>query len=55
MLLFCIDNCRWKTLILIIHNSTVEYVDAGNIEQVETGKDNDEHDDVPMTGKKTPF
>ena len=35
MLLFCIDNCRWWTLILILHNSTAEHVDAGNTEQVE--------------------
>ena len=35
VLLFCIDNCRWWTLILILHNSTAEHVDAGNTEQVE--------------------
>ena len=55
MLLFCIDNCRWWTLILILHNSTAEHVDAGNTEQVEPGQDNDEHDDVPTTGKKIPL
>ena len=32
MLLFCIDNCRWWTLILILHNSTTEHVDAYNTE-----------------------
>ena len=52
MLLFCIDNCRWWTLILILHNSTVEHVDADNIEHVEPVHDNDEHADVPMRGQK---
>ena len=55
MLLFCIDNCRWWTLILILHNSTVEHVDADNTEQVEPVQGNDEHADVPMLGKKTPL
>ena len=60
MLLFCIDNCRWWTLILIIHNSTTEHVDAGNTEQVgpvQYGpvQYNDEHVDVRMPGKKTPL
>ena len=55
MLSFCIDNCRWWTLILILHNSTTEHVDAGNTEQVELGQDNDEHDDVPTPGKNTTF
>ena len=54
MLLFCIDNCRWWILILILHNSTAEHVDADNTEQVEPVHDNDEHADVPMLGKKTP-
>ena len=35
ILLFCIDNCRWWTLILILHNSTAEHVDANNTKQVE--------------------
>ena len=39
------------TLILILHNSTTEHVDAGNIVQVKHVQDNDEHD-VPMLGKK---
>ena len=54
MLLFCIDNCRWWTLIVILHNSTAEHVDVGNPEEVEPGQDNDEHD-VPTTGKKIPL
>ena len=54
MPLFCIDNCKWWTLILILHNSVAEHVDADNIEQVEHVHDNDEHADVPMLGKKTP-
>ena len=54
MLLFCIDNCRWWTLIITLHNSTAKHVDVGNIEQVEPVQDNDEHVDVPMPGKKTP-
>ena len=53
MLLFCIDNCGWWTLILILHNSTVGHVDADNTEQVEPVQDNDEHVDVPMAGKNT--
>ena len=52
MLLFCIDNCRWWTLILILHNSTAEHVDADNTEQVGPVQYNDEHVDVPMLGKK---
>ena len=55
MLLLCIDNCRWWTLIQILHNSTVEHVDADNIEQVGPVQDNDEHAYVPMPGKKTPL
>ena len=55
MLLFCIDNCRWWTLILILHNSVAENADADNIEQVEPIQDNDEHVDVPMPGKKKPL
>ena len=35
MLLFCIDNCRWWTLIIILHNSIAEHVNADNTEQVE--------------------
>ena len=53
MLLFYIDNCRWWTLILILHNSTTEHVNADNTEKVELVQDNDEHVDVPMAGKKT--
>ena len=53
MLLFCIDNCRWWTLILILHNSTAEHVDADNMEQVGPVRDNVEHVDVPMAGKNT--
>ena len=52
ILLFCIDNCIWWTLILILHNSTAEHVDVDNTEQVEPVQDNDEHADVPMAGKK---
>ena len=52
MLLFCIDNCRWCTLILILHNSVAEYVDADNTEQVDLVQDNDEHANVPMPSKK---
>ena len=52
MLLFCIDNCKWWTLIVILHNSTAEHVDADNTEQVELVQDNDENVDVPMAGKK---
>ena len=55
MLLFSIDNCRWWTLILILHNPAAEHVDADNTEQVEPVQDNDEHADVPMPGKKTPL
>ena len=55
MLLFCIDNCRWWTLIQILCNSTAEHVDADNIEQVEPIQDNDEHADVLMPGKKNTF
>ena len=55
MLLFCIDNCRWWTLILIIHNSTAYHVGADNTEQVEPVQDNDEHVDVLMPLKKTPL
>ena len=54
VILFFIDHCRWWTLILILHNSTAEHVDADNTEQVEPVHDNDEHADVPMLGKKTP-
>ena len=50
--MFCIDNCRWWTLILILHNSIVEHVDADNTEQVEPVQDKDEHADVPMPSKK---
>ena len=53
MLPFCIDNCKWWTLILILHNSVAKHVDADNTEQVEPVKDNHEHADVPMQGKKT--
>ena len=53
MLLFCIDNCRWWTLILFIHNSTAEHVDADNTEQVGLVQDNVEHAYVPMEGKNT--
>ena len=53
MLLFCIDNCRWWILILILYNSTEEHVDANNTERVEPVQDNDEHADVPLAGKKT--
>ena len=55
MLLFCIYNCIWWTLILILHNSAAEYVDADNTEQVELVQDNDEHANVPMPGNKTPL
>ena len=49
VLLFFIDHCRWWTLILILHNSTADHVDANhNTEQV-----NVEHVDVPMAGKNT--
>ena len=53
VLLFCIDNCRWWTLILILHNSTVEHVDADNTKQVGPVQDTAEHADVPMEGKNT--
>ena len=53
MLLFCIDNCRWWTLILILHNLTAEHVDADNTEQVGLVQDDVEHADVPMAGKNT--
>ena len=55
MLLFCIDNCRWWTIILILHNSTAEHVDAGNTEQVEPRQDNDENDAMPTLIKKKPL
>ena len=55
MLPFCIDNCRWWTLIIFLDNSTAEHVDADNTEQVETIQDNDEHANVPMLGNKTPL
>ena len=55
MLLFCIDNCRWWTLILVLHNWTAEHVDEDNTEQVEPIQDNHEHADVPMPSKKTPL
>ena len=32
MLLFCIDNCIWWTLIQILHNSTAKHVDVDSIE-----------------------
>ena len=53
MLLLCIDNCRWWTLIIILHNSIAEHVDADNTEQVGPVQDNVEHVDVPMAGKNT--
>ena len=53
--MFCIDICRWWTLILILHNSVAEHVNADNTEQVDPVQDNDEHADVPMPGKKTPL
>ena len=53
MLLFCIDNCKWWTLILILHNSIAEHVDADNTEQVGPVQDHVEHVDVPMAGKST--
>ena len=53
MLLFCIDNCIWWTLILILHNSTTKHVDADNTKQVELVHDDDEHVNVPLLGKKT--
>ena len=55
MLLFCIDNCRWWKLIQILHNSNVEHVDVDNTRQVEHVRNNDEHADVPMPGKKKPL
>ena len=51
MLLFCIDNCIWWTLIVILHNPTTEHVDASNTVQVDPEQANDEHD-VPTPGKK---
>ena len=39
-------------IILFLHNSTPEHVDADNSEQVEPIQDNDEHADVPMPSKK---
>ena len=53
VLLFFIDHCRRWTLILILHNSTAEYVDANNMEEVGPVQDNVEHVDVPMAGKRT--
>ena len=54
VLLFFIDHCRWWTLILILHNSTAEHVDADhNMEQVGPVRDNVEHVYVPMAGKNT--
>ena len=53
MLLFCIDNYRWWTLIIILHNSTAEHVDADNTEQIGPVQDNVESVDVPMAGKNT--
>ena len=54
MLLFFIYHYKWWTLILILHNSTAEYVDADhNTEQVASVRDNVEHVDVPMVGKNT--
>ena len=46
VLLYCIDNCIWWTLILILHNSTTEHV-VGPV------RDNVEHVDVHMAGKNT--
>ena len=40
-------------IILILHNSTTEHVDADNTEQVGPVQDNVEHVDVPMAGKNT--
>ena len=53
VLLFFIYHCRWWTLILILHNSIAEHVDADNTEQVGPVRDNVEHVDVPMAGKNT--
>ena len=53
MLLFCIDNCKSWTLIILLHNSTAEHVGVDNTEQVDPVQDNDEHVDVPLAGKKT--
>ena len=53
VLLFFIDHCRWWTLILILHNSTAEHVDADNTEQVGPVQDNVAHVDFPMVGKNT--
>ena len=52
MLLFCIDNCRWWTLIVLLHISIAEHVD-GHIVQVEPGQEMEEHE-VATPGKKTP-
>ena len=53
MLQFGIDNCRWWTLIVLLHISTAEHVDGHTI-QVELGQKNEEHD-MPTPGKKTYF
>ena len=53
VLLFFIYHSRWWTLILILHNSTAEHVDADNMEQDGPIQDNVEHVDVPMEGKNT--
>ena len=52
MILFCIDNCRWRTLIQILHNSIAEHVDADDTEQVKPVHDSDEHVDGSCQVKK---
>ena len=49
------ENCCSynRTLILILHNSTAEHVDADNTEQVGPAQDNDKHADVPIADKNT--
>ena len=53
MLQFCIDNCRWWTLIVLLHISNEEHVDGHTI-QVEPRQENEEQE-VATPGKKTPL
>ena len=53
MLQFYIKYCKWWTLIVLLHISTVEHV-KGHIVQVEPRQEYEVHD-VATSSKKTPL